>query len=107
MRADAPSRPWTPSTTRSSARSRATSSSSGAARDLVGDVLQHPIPAAPGPPVVPLVLQAASVGAVEDAQVAIASLPEVAEVEVLFPKSFRVYGAWVDERVERAARPKR
>lgn len=50
-----------------------------------------------------LVVQTASVGAAEEAEIAARGLPGVAEVETLFLRRWRVFSAWADEQVARMA----
>ncbi len=61
----------------------------------------------PGPPLLDALACVASVGQSEDFQTALAALPGVAEVEVLFPRQFRLYPSWFDERISAIlARPR-
>ncbi len=71
-------------------------------RDLVGPVFEQtsPDPMPDSPRVVSLGLLAQSPGAVEDALIAARYVAGVTSAEALFLKSFRVYGAWLDEKVQ-------
>ena len=79
-----------------------------ALRDLVPDLMPHPTPQpmSGDATIVSVMVHLPSVGAIEDAALQVRALPDVREVEVLYPKSFRVYGAWVEERFPREASTK-
>jgi DNA-binding Lrp family transcriptional regulator len=79
-----------------------------ALRDIAPDLMPHPTPQpmAGDAAFVSVMVHLPSLGAIEDAALRARALPDVREVEVLYPKSFRVYDAWFEERFPRAASTK-
>jgi hypothetical protein len=72
-----------------------------ALKSAIPTVMEHPSPEGT-PALLSVHVQAASVGELEEWTLAARALPGVVDAEALHPRRFRVYGAWLDQRVQAA-----